>query len=48
MSRPIVAQPLELRQVGDGDGAALEEGALGGAERLLQPDSPPWRGRRSA
>ena len=32
-----LAQPLEFRQGGDGDGAALEKGALGGAERLLQP-----------
>ena len=32
-----LAQPLELRQAGDGRGAAHQEGALGGAERLLQP-----------
>jgi hypothetical protein len=35
---PDVAQPLELRQGGHGGGAPGEERALGGAERLLQPD----------
>ena len=31
-----IPQPLEFRQVGHRGGAALQEGALGGAERLLQ------------
>ncbi len=32
-----VAQRLEFRQGGDRGGAALQEGTLGGAQRLLQP-----------
>jgi hypothetical protein len=32
-----VAELFEFRQPGDGIRAALQEGALGGAERLLQP-----------